>query len=143
MLTKPTVLFILGYLFLLSIGVYIALNTYQRHGYQVINGQKTLCVAKHIALPGYETYTVLEQWENLSKWVGTKIQGQNDPNPEKTAGLALLKTPICPETEGYHLEEKGAHWFLHKHERLVKYFTMKAYYRISPWKAVPVKVPAN
>jgi hypothetical protein len=116
----------------------VATNTYQRHDYQMVggSGKRILCQAWHISLPGHSTYVECEQWENLSKWVGTKMQGQDDPNPERTAGLALMKTAWCPESEGYHLEERDGHWFLHKHERVVRYFTLQAFYRIGPWKVV-------
>ena len=134
---KPVNLVIVcGFSCLIALAFYLASNTFEGHYKK--DGQ--LYKALHIFLPGYVTVNYPEQIVDLSKWVGTKYGALTATNPDGTenaeasAGLALKAMGVYGSD--YDLEKNGDHYVLHRPERNVTHFSLKARYRLG--KGVPV-----
>jgi hypothetical protein len=120
------------------VSLYVIGNTSERHDYVGEDGNKKLCKALHIALPGYAYSYSPEQEVDLRKWAGTKHidftavnTKDGTENPEATASMALKAMGLFTD---YELKQKGDHYILHKEAETHKYFTMRAWYRIWKWK---------
>lgn len=125
---------IVGVIIVFCLSLWIMHNVHERHYYVGEGEDRQLYKALHICLPGYTEICHCEREVDLGKWVGTKLADTVTADPEETAGLALLKTPIYPESDGYILKQKDGHWILYKPEKIEKVFTMRAFYRIGKEK---------
>ena len=116
-----------------AIVIYLYSTLHQRH-YEK-NGVRY--IALYVELPGYATGYRPEDKINLVPWIGTKFNSSvvsnkdDSENPEMAAGKALQATIIG---RGYELKEENGHYILYRAEETIKYFTFRAYYRISRGK---------
>lgn len=88
-----------------------------------------------VNLPGWETVYYPEQNIDLSSWVGSRgsltVKVNGEENEEVNAGLTLKLMGLYSD---YDFQQREEHWVLHRDASTKRYFTLGAYYRVSPWK---------
>jgi len=102
--------------------------------YTVIDGN--YYKALHIRLPGYTTHCKPANEIDLSKWVGSKMEGleafvNDEKNPEIEASIVLKAIGVADSS--YVLEQRGEHFVLFSPEKTWEVWSWSAYYRIGGW----------
>ena len=128
----------LGYLILsvlILLFLYLISTAHIRHA--IIDGQRM--TAWYIMLPGWSEVYYPEIIVDLKPWMGSGIKdltvkedGEN--SPELQAAIALKGLGVYGDD--YETKKIDGEWVLFRPSRSEKYFTLTAFYRISPYTSV-------